>query len=138
MPPSESELLRAFFRGEPYLRTGPSVWNTLGLGSTTVEAVPLVYNTTRTGEVHLGPRRFELRRVRFPHRPDAEYFVVDLLENVERAGVELDKVRRALTAALDAGRFDPDRLLARAGEYGTRATQELVRQALPDGVLARS
>jgi hypothetical protein len=136
VPPSESELLRAFFRGESYLRSGPSVWNTLGLSSTGVEVVPLVYNTTRTGEVHLGPRRFELRRVRFPRKPDAEYFVIELLENVERAGVDVDSVRRALTGALERGRFDPALLLARAGEYGTRATQELVRQAVPDGELA--
>lgn len=131
VPPSEDNLLRAYFRGRPYLRTGPSVWNTLALGTTAVEAVPLVYNTTRTGEVELGGRRFELRRVRFPREPDPEYFVVDLLENAERAGVELEKIRRALAAALGAGRFDPERLLDRASEYGTRATMELVREALP-------
>lgn len=130
VPPSEDELLRAYFRGRPYLRTGPSVWNTLGLGTTAVEAVPLVYNTTRTGQVELGGRRFELRRVGFPREPDPEYFVVDLLENARRAGVELERVHRALTAALGAGRFDFKRLLDRATEYGTRATSELVRDAL--------
>ena len=46
-----------------------------------MEAVPLVYNTTRTGQVELGSRRFELRRVRFPREPDPEYFVVAVLEN---------------------------------------------------------
>jgi len=130
VPPSEDELLRAFFRGRPYLRTGPSAWSALGLGATAVEAVPLVYNTTRTGDVSLGGRRFELRRVRFPRKPDPEYFVVDLLENVGRAGVELERVRRALSAALGAGRFDSERLLARASEYGTRATRDLVLEAL--------
>jgi hypothetical protein len=104
VPPSEDELLRAYFRGRRYLRTGPSVWNALGLGTTGVEAVPLVYNTTRT-------------------------------ENAVRAGVELESVRRggflrnrtrsirgrplALTAALEAGRFDSDRLAL--GQRGTRA-----------------
>lgn len=129
VPPSEDELLRAFFRGRPYLRTGPSVWNTLGLGTTAVEALPLVYNTTRTGELELGGRRFELRRVRFPRKPDLEYFVVDLLENARRAGVELETVHRALAAALAAGRFDSEQLLDRASEYGTRATLELVQEA---------
>ena len=132
VPPSEEELLRAYFRGRPYLRTGPSVWNTLGLGTTAVEALPLVYNTTCTGEVELGGRRFELRRVRFPRQPDPEYFVVDLLENVQRTGVELERVRRALTAALEGGRFEFGRLLDRVSEYGTRATSELVREALPE------
>lgn len=132
VPPSEDELLRAYFRGRPYLRTGLSVWNTLGLGTTAVEAVPLVYNTTHTGEVELGGRRFELRRVRFPREPDPEYFVVDLLENTRRAGVELERVHRALKVALGAGRFDSEQLLGRASEYGTRATFQLVREALPE------
>lgn len=106
------------------------MWNALGLGSTAVEAVPLVYNTTRTGEVELAGRRFELRRVAFPRRPDPEYFVVDLVENSPRAGVDRDTVRRALTAALKRGRFSAERLLDRASAYGTRATSELVRAAV--------
>jgi hypothetical protein len=130
VPPSEDELLRAFFRGRPYLRTGPSVWNALHLGTTAVEAMPLVYNRTRTGKVRLGGRSFELRRVRFPRRPTPEYFVVDLLENAERAGADLGSVGTALTAALHAGRFDAGRLHGMAAEYGTRRTQEVVRSAL--------
>jgi hypothetical protein len=41
VPPSEDELLRAYFRKRRYLRTGPMVWNGLGLGATAVEATPL-------------------------------------------------------------------------------------------------
>ena len=130
VPPSETAFLESLFRGRPYLRTGPSVWNALGLGATAVEVVPLVYNTTRTGIVHLGRRRFELRRVRFPRKPPAEYFVVDLLENTDRAGIAPEAVRDALAAAVKAGRFAPERLLAMAREYGTRATQSLVQEAL--------
>ena len=130
VPPTEAALLAAFFRGRPYLRTGPSVWNTLGLGTTGVEAVPLVYNTTQTGEVELGGRRFEFRRVRFPPQPSPEYFVVDLLENTERAGVDRETVRDALSRAVTAGRFDPEHLLTMAQRYGTRATEEEVEIAV--------
>lgn len=130
VPPTEDELLRAYFRGRPYLRTGPSVWNALGLGATAVEAFPLVYNTTRTGPVRLAGRRFDLRRVRFPRNPPPEYFVVDLLENSDRAGLDLVVARRALAASVAGGRIDPDRLLAMASEYGALATQSLVRGAV--------
>ena len=132
VPPSEEELLRACFRGRSYLRTGPSVWNALHLGTTAVEAVPLVYNKTRTGKVRLGGRRFELRRVRFPRRPTPEYFVIDMLENAERAGADLESVGTVLTAALQAGRFDAGQLLDMAAEYGARRTQDVVRSSLPD------
>ena len=130
VPPSEAAFLESFFRGRSYLRTGPSVWNALGLGATAVEAVPLVYNTTRTGVVHLGARRFELRRVRFPRTAPAEYFVIDLLENTDRAGVSRETVQYALAAAVRTGRFDSERLLAMASKYGSRATLGLVRDVV--------
>ncbi len=130
VPPSEDELLKAYFRKRRYLRTGPMVWNGLGLGTTAVEATPLVYNTTRTGEVDLGGRRFELRRVRFPRKPDKEYFVVDLLENADRAGVDRKRVGLALARALSKGRFDERCLLERGREYGTQGTQRLIEEAL--------
>jgi len=130
VPPTEAALLSAFFRGRPYLRTGPSVWNSLGLGTTGVEAVPLVYSTTQTGEVELGGRRFEFRRVSFPSRPALEYFVVDLLENTERAGVDRKTIQDALSRAVAAGRFDPERLITMAQRYGTRATEEVVEAAI--------
>lgn len=126
VPPSEEELLRAWFGDRPYLRTGPSVWNALGLGSTSVEVVPLVYNTIRTGEVKLGNRRFEFRRARFPQSAPAEFFVVDLLNNTSRAGVERAMLLRNLASALRAGRFDPVRLREMASMYGTRETQALL------------
>lgn len=130
VPPSEDELLRAFFRGRPFLRTGPSVWNRLGLGSTAVEAVPLVYNKTRSGTVEMGGRRFELRRVRFARRPDPEFFVIDLLENTDRAGVDFATLRRALSVALQSGRFHAERLRDRAGKYGSPTTQRFVHELL--------
>ncbi|MDT8369723.1 MAG: hypothetical protein RQ745_10985 [Longimicrobiales bacterium] len=126
VPPREDELLRAFFGDTPWLRTGPSVWNTLGLGTTSVEANPLVYNTGRTGLVELGGRKFKLRRVRFPRDPSPEFFVVDLLENLQRTDRGEEDVLRQLGKALEEGRFDPERLHEMAFGYGTRATQEAV------------
>jgi hypothetical protein len=67
--------------------------------------------------------------VRFPRNPDPELFVVDLLENPGRAGVERDRVVRALAEAIASGRFDLDHLLARAKQFGTRRTRQLVERA---------
>ena len=130
-PPSEEELLRGFFRGQRYLRTGPSVWNALGLGSTAVEAVPLVYNTSRSGELRLGRRAFRLRRVKFPSgRVPVEYFVVDLLQNADLAGVDRDTVVSRLVPATEEGRFDRQRLLAMGQRYGSRRVRSCLAEAL--------
>lgn len=130
VPPSETALLKGYFGGKPYLRTGPSVWNTLGLGTTAVESVPLVYNTTKSGVDTLGKKRFEFRRVKFPTKVDREYLVVDLFENLGRAGADRLTVQKALARALSHGRFDALTLLKRAKQYGSKATQEAIRAAL--------
>ena len=130
VPPSDKELLRAFFGDAPYLVTGPSVWNTLALGSTSVANVPLVYNLERSGEVELAGRKFDLRRIRFPHRDvGPEYFVVDLFENAEFAGVEWSVLSDNLGRAMANQRFDASRLEDAARGYGSKRTLRAVRQA---------
>ncbi len=131
VPPSDKELLRAFFGGAPYLVTGPSVWNTLALGSTAVTNVQLVYNQERTGKIELAGRRFDLRRVRFPRRDvGLEYYVVDLFENAELAGMELSVLSDNLSRAVANQRFDRSRLEDAAGKYGSKRTQRAVRHVI--------
>lgn len=129
-PAADEELLRAFLGGDAFLVTGPPRWNALGLGSTAMFAVSLVYNTRRTGEVALGGRRFLLRRVYFPEQPAPEWFVVDLLQHHDMAGVALSTLREGLAATLGLGRWDRERLRQMAETYGTKATLALVEDAL--------
>lgn len=130
VPPSDDALLAAFLDGEPYLVTGPPRWNALGLGATAVFAVPLVYNTLRSGEFDLGGRRFLLRRVRFPPDPTPEWFTIDLLSNVGSAGVAEREVVEAVGRAVRAGRLDPVRLQRCAESYATHKVQRQVREAV--------
>jgi hypothetical protein len=129
-PAAGEELLRAFLADEPFLVTGPPQWNALGLGSTAMFAVTLVYNTRRTGEVVLDGRPFLLRRVYFPLDPSPEWFVVDLLQHHDMAGVALSELREGLIATLRLGRWDRQRLREMAETYGTHATRALVEDAL--------
>lgn len=122
--------MRAFLEGAPFVFTGPERWNALGLGSTAVFATPLVYNTKRSGPFDLGGRRFLLRRVAFPPKPPAEWFVVDLLENAAQAGASRTELAAALSRSLGRGTFDRDRLKQMSREYATRTTQSLVETAL--------
>jgi hypothetical protein len=129
-PAFDEELLRAFLGGEPFLMTGAPYWNALGLGSTAMFAVVLVYNTRRSGEFRLGGRRFLLRRVYFPEKPTAEWFIVDLLQHHDMAGVGLSVLREGLIATLRSGRWDRARLREMAETYGTKATLAMVDDAL--------
>ena len=129
-PATDAALLRAFFCDEPFVLTGPPYWNALGLGSTSMFAVTLVYNTRRTGEFELGGRRFLLRRVYFPEQPTAEWFIIDLLQHHEMAGSALSELQVGLIATLREGRWDRDRLRQMAERFGTRATAAVVDEAL--------
>jgi hypothetical protein len=134
VPPSDEAVLGAFLKGTPFVLTGPSLWNRLGLRSTALFADAWVYNTLRTCTLDLGRRRLHLRRVRFPLRPRPEWYVVDLLLHHRAAGMSLAGLEEDLRAALAAGRFSVDRLREAAAEYGTRQTRELVeRAARPPG-----
>jgi hypothetical protein len=129
-PPSEEEILRGFLGSSPFVITGPPKWNALGLGATAMFAATLVYNHRRTGEFTFDGRRFLLRRVYFPERPTPEWYVIDLLQHHDMAGASLTELEERLVATLREGRWDRERLRAVAGQYGTKATLELVERCL--------
>jgi len=122
--------MRAFLDGGDFVFTGPERWNALGLGTTALFAVPLVYNTKRSGTFDLGGRRYVLRRVAFPSRPAPEWFVVDLFENADQAGASREDLAESLARAVARGGFDRERLSEMARRYGTRQTQALVHRAI--------
>lgn len=129
-PARDEEILRAFFDDDSFVITGPPRWNALGLGSTAMFAATLVYNTRRTGEFTFDGRRFLLRRVLFPASPPPEWFVVDLLQHHEMAGISLAELEPQLTSTLREGRWNVTRLRNMASEYGTKATLAVVERCL--------
>lgn len=136
-PPADEEILRGFLGGAAFVITGPPKWNALGLGSTAMFAATLAYNHKRTGEFVFDGRRFILRRVYFPDRPSPEWFVIDLLQHHEMAGISLAELRERLVATLRGGRWDRERLRAVADQYGTKATLALVEQCLREATEAQ-
>lgn len=129
-PPDETEILRAFFAGSPFLVSGPAKWNALGLGATAMFVTTLVYNTRRTGEFILDGRRYLLRRVLFPENAPPEYFVVDLLQQHDMAGIALSELEHGLVATLSDYRWNKDILIDMAKLYGNKATLALVERAI--------
>ncbi len=121
VPPTDEALLEGLLRS-PFVITGPSRWNSLGLGTTAMFAVPLVYNRKRSGEICLGGRRFLLRRVRFPDQPPVEWFVVDLLNHAEQAGADAKDLVKVLR---EHEGFDREVLREMVASFGSRRTRSL-------------
>lgn len=132
VPPEDSELMRAFLDGEPFVFTGPDRWNALGLGTTALHAKTLVYNTKRSGSFKLGQRPFQLRRVAFPKAAPPEWFVVDLFEHSDQAGAQPEALAKALASSLKQKRFDPLKLKKMAEAYGSKKTQAWILPCLEE------
>jgi len=130
VPPADAELMRAFLDGSPFVFTGPDRWNPLCLGTTAVFAMPLVYNTKRSGRFVFGKRAFELRRVAFPDPAPPEWFVVDLFEHAASAATSPEDLEPALTQRLAEGAFDRAALRLMAERYATRANAQRILRAL--------
>lgn len=132
-PAADAELVSAFLGTNDFLFTGSARWNALGLGATGVQAVTLVYNKKRTGDVKLGNRRFRFRRVAYPStNPAPEWFAVDLLRHHAEAGVAREDVLAALAVAIRNGRLNAAVLLDMAQRFGRTGTVVAVTEVLAD------
>jgi hypothetical protein len=129
-PPSDEEILFGFLGSNEFVLTGPPKWNTLGLGATAMFASSLIYNHKRTGEFIFDGRRFLLRRVFFPPNPSPEWYVIDLLQHHDMAGVSLTELRERLVATLREERWNRGLLLEMAEQYATKATRALIEGCL--------
>lgn len=133
LPP---DVLRVWLDESPYLQTGPHIWNALGLGSTQLFAVGLIYNRKRSGRFNLRGRPLLLRRRRFPIEPCVEWYVVDLLENLGSVCLEDALAEWNLACQLKKGIYDASILVQMAREYGSKSTRALVRRAV-DGRMTK-
>lgn len=126
-PPKAEELVRAFLGGRPFLITGSSMWNMLGLGTTQLSMVPFVYNTHRSGLFTLCGLRFQFKRSRYPRTATPEWFAVDFLNNLDVVvDAEPERNLAALGRLFKSKEMDPATFAAALAEYGTRTTKNLV------------
>ena len=127
VPPEEKDLLAAFLRDKNFLSFNPSIYNSLGLGTTQLYNKTIVYNHKRHGQFRLGNRTYDFRvRHRFPKpvQVTPEFLLVDMLNNLAELAEDesevLDHAQRRLT------RFDQKLLRKALTDYGSVATQRLV------------
>ena len=127
-PPSEEELVRSFLDDDHFLLFNPSVYNSLGLGTTQLYRSSVVYNHKRHGLFTLAGFEFDFRvKPRFPARDQIsrEYLLVDMLNNLDQLAEDPDVLLDAVRRRLD--RFDAARLEQALRDYGSARTRRLFR-----------
>ncbi|GBU15510.1 hypothetical protein AwPolaro_08880 [Polaromonas sp.] len=105
----------------------PSAYNTVGLGTTQLYNLTLVYNHKRHGVFRLGNRQFDFRmKPRFPKKLTQEFLYVDLLNNLGELAEDRDEVLRQARSKLAS--FDSTRLRRAADSFASVATRKRLRE----------
>lgn len=116
-PAEDRKLVEAFLKDDRFLLTSPSVYNSLGVGTTQLYNQTVVYNHKRHGRFRLGKRDYEFRiKPHFPKVLSEEFLLVDLVDNLDRlaeskSAVQADVKRKAQT-------LNSDKLRQSVRDYG--------------------
>jgi hypothetical protein len=123
-PPEDRELVRVFLKDSRFLLTSPNVYNTLGVGTTQLYNQPVVYNHKRHGNFKLGNRTYRfLVKSHFPKQVNAEFLLVDLVNNLNHLAEDTDDVLALVKKKIK--QMDGRKLQSAVRQYGNVRTQKL-------------
>jgi len=123
VPASEAELVKTFLKDDDFLLTTPNTYNQLGVGTTQLYNLIVVYNHKRHGTFELGGRHFEFRRkYKFPKKLSNEFLLVDLMNNLKTLAEDQEAVRTRV--AEKVRQFDLRKLKQAVKQYGNVASQK--------------
>jgi len=123
-PPDEQDMVRGFLKDNRFLIMSPNSYNSLGVGTTQLHNIKIVYNHKRHGEITLGnnPFLFQVKH-HFPKTATPEFLLVDLINIIDRLAEDNQSI---LGNTLEkAKQFDAAKLKHALKNYGTIKTQRL-------------
>lgn len=128
-PAKPEKLVETFLGDDRFLMVSPNAYNGLGVGTTQLHNVPIVYNHKRHGRFKLDGREYDFRmRATVPAQLSEEVLLVDLLHNLDRLPEDRSEV---LPRALDRARAMDRKRLARAvRDFGSARAERLLTPVL--------
>lgn len=122
VPPDERNLIRGFLKGERFLITSPNAYNSLGVGTTQLYNVKIVYNHKRHGEIKLGNRSFLFQlKHHFPKKITPEFLLVDLVNNIDKLAEDHSEILGK--AFSKAQQLNANELKKAVADYGNTKTK---------------
>ncbi len=128
-PAKPEKLVQTFLGDDRFLMVSPNAYNGLGVGTTQLHNVPVVYNHKRHGRFKLDGREYDFRmRSTVPSHLTQEVLLVDLLHNLERLPEDASGV---LPKALERARgMDRKRLARAVRDFGSARAERLLSSVL--------
>ena len=123
-PPDENMLVESFLKDHRFLLTTPSVYNSLGVGTTQLYNERTVYNHKRHGEFKLGNKTFQFKiKPHFPKKVTPEFLLVDLVNNLESLAEDSSEVLKKVAGKVEV--MDKKKLKQSVVEYGSVKAKKL-------------
>ena len=124
-PPDEETLVRTFLKDDHFLLTSPNDYNSLGVGTTQLYNIRVVYNHKRHGDFKLGNKIYSFQaKPRFPKKVSPEFLLVDLVNNLNKLAEDSELLMKNVTDKV--GRMDRKKLKRVVKEYGNVRTKFLL------------
>lgn len=136
-PPDDAKLVEAFLKDSRFLLTTPNAYNALGVGTTQLYNLTVVYNHKRHGCFKLGGRVFDFRMK--PHFPAAltdEFLVVDLVNNLSQ--LEEDPAALLKRVKQKVSFLNRQTLLRAVRDYGGVRARKFFAEVLKDATLSHA
>ena len=134
LPAEQNDLLKSFLKSDDFLVMSLNDYNALGVGTTQLYTLQLVYNHKRDGRMKLGGMSYYFIKSRqFPKKPTREFLYVDLVNNLRLLAEDTEKVKKRLAAKLFGEELAKVRRLAE--KYGTARSLKFFN-SLADGDLS--
>lgn len=123
VPPADHDLIAKFLRDQDFLMLSPSLYNTLGVGTTQLYNQTRVYNRKRHGVFVFGNRQFDFRvKHHFPHQLTPEFLLVDMINTLHELAEDqytvIERIKQKCAT------FDPIKLAEAVTAYGSVSTQK--------------
>lgn len=129
VPADESALVRAFLKDDRFLLTTPNLYNSLGVGTTQLYNLWVVYNHKRHGDFKLGNRTFSFKvKPHFPKKLTEEFLLVDLVNNLDNLAEEKSSVLSRVAEKVKL--LDTNKMKKNLSEYGSEKTKKLLSPVL--------
>lgn len=128
-PPEDGKLVESFLRDDRFLLASPNAYNGLGVGTTQLYDMTVVYNHKRHGDFVLGGRKFAFRvKPSFPRTLSEEFLLVDLVNNLDQLAESKEEVLARVKQRVSS--FDTPRLQRAARDFGNVRARKFFAEAL--------
>jgi hypothetical protein len=125
--PLDQESIAAILGTRNFLVFSPSVYNTVGLGTTQLYKSTWIYNHKRHGIFKILGREYEFRiKQRFPRKLTAEFLYVDMLNNLDKLAEDHNVV--LLKAHKKVQTMDMPKLQQVINQYANASTRKKFRE----------